>query len=180
MSTPSRDPLAPVPPEITARAREIARRPYRKVIEGDDDEGYLISVPDLPGCMTAGATIEEAVSMLPEAMMGWLESVLMRGQSVPEPSPEISEREVDQLGDDRWVALPVPMRIKEYREVVEQAKRSGFSRGEAAFILIVRGLARERRRDHDSEIEAFVDETRRTTEPVRIHEVPPRLLTSPR
>ena len=59
------DPYAPVAPEIEAQVQEILKRPYRKVISGDADEGFLIQVPDLPGCMTAGETMEEAVTMLP-------------------------------------------------------------------------------------------------------------------
>ena len=49
-------------------------------------------MPDLPGCMTAGETEAEALSLLPDAMAGWLESVLERGLPVPEPSvrPEYS------------------------------------------------------------------------------------------
>src|SRR5215208_4965856 len=87
-----RDPFAPVPPQIARQVEEIMVRPYRKVITGDAEEGFLIQVPDLPGCMTAGDTMEEAVAMLPEAMAAWLESVLLDGEPVPEPTvvPEYS------------------------------------------------------------------------------------------
>lgn len=81
------DPRRPFEPEIEARASAIMRRPYARVITGDDDRGYLIHVPDLPGCMTAGATAEEALAALPEAMLLWIGSELEDGREIPEPSP---------------------------------------------------------------------------------------------
>ncbi len=47
--------------EREALIREIVARPYRKVITGDDIEGYLAEAPELPGCVTAGETVEDAV-----------------------------------------------------------------------------------------------------------------------
>jgi len=65
--------------------QEIASRPYRKVISGDDIEGYLAEAPELPGCVTAGETVDEALHMLRDAMEGWIECALIAGENVPEP-----------------------------------------------------------------------------------------------
>jgi len=69
--------------------QEIVGRPYRKVISGDDIEGYLAEAPELPGCVTAGATVEEALEMLRDAMEGWVESVLAAGDPIPEPEATV-------------------------------------------------------------------------------------------
>lgn len=61
-------------------------RPYRKVVTGDAEEGYLAMVPELPGCFTAGETPAEALEMLDDAMAGWFESALERGLTIPEPA----------------------------------------------------------------------------------------------
>ena len=71
--------------ELRARAREIMKRPYRKVIRGDPEEGYLAEVPELPGCMTAGETEIEALQNLREAMTGWLMTALAHGLPIPDP-----------------------------------------------------------------------------------------------
>jgi antitoxin HicB len=71
--------------ELRARARAIMRRPYRKVIRGDPEEGYLAEAPELPGCMTAGETESEALTNLHEAMMGWLMTALAHDLPIPEP-----------------------------------------------------------------------------------------------
>lgn len=75
--------------ELERRIQEIVARPYRKVISGDDIEGYLAEAPELPGCVTAGETIEEAERMLRDAMEGWVECALMAGEEIPEPEASL-------------------------------------------------------------------------------------------
>ena len=43
---------------------------HHRVIAGEPVEGYLAEVPELPGCITAGRTPEEALSNLEAAMAG--------------------------------------------------------------------------------------------------------------
>ena len=61
-----------------------SRRPH--VITGEPVEGYLGDVPELPGCVTAGETAEEALGNLDEAMAVWIESTLGHGDPIPEPA----------------------------------------------------------------------------------------------
>lgn len=63
----------------------IVSRPYRKVISGDDVDGYLAEAPELPGCVTAGETVEEALAMLRDAIEGWIECAIIAGDPIPEP-----------------------------------------------------------------------------------------------
>ena len=65
--------------------QEIVARPYRKVISGDDVDGYLAEAPELPGCVTAGESVSEALDLLRDAMEGWIEAALIAGETVPQP-----------------------------------------------------------------------------------------------
>ncbi|MCC6961044.1 MAG: type II toxin-antitoxin system HicB family antitoxin [Dehalococcoidia bacterium] len=65
--------------------RQLASRPYQKVIRGDEVEGFLAEAPELPGCVTAGASIIEATEMLQDAIEGWIEAALAAGEAIPEP-----------------------------------------------------------------------------------------------
>ena len=71
---------------------EIVARPYRKVISGDDIDGYLAEAPELPGCFTAGETPEDALAMLHDAMQCWVEFALRRGSAIPEPQAALGAR----------------------------------------------------------------------------------------
>ena len=53
---------------------------YPIVIErGDDTHAYGVVVPDLPGCFSAGDTLDEAYVMAKEAVEGWLECAIDDG-----------------------------------------------------------------------------------------------------
>ena len=57
---------------------------YTIVIE-KSPQNYAAYVPDLPGCVATGATREQAVSEIREAIRFHIESLLEHGEPVPEP-----------------------------------------------------------------------------------------------
>ena len=61
-------------------------RHYIGLIHKDADSDYGVSFPDLPGCITAGATLDEARAMAEEALKIHLEGMVEDGDPVPEPS----------------------------------------------------------------------------------------------
>ncbi len=50
------------------------------------EDGWGAVIPELPGCVGAGDTIEEALTMLEDAKAGWIASALKHGDPIPEPS----------------------------------------------------------------------------------------------
>lgn len=53
----------------------------------DEETGnYVVEIPDLPGCVTGGATLEEAIRMAKDAAEGWLIDELEDGRVLPEAS----------------------------------------------------------------------------------------------
>ena len=61
-------------------------RPYIALIHKDTNSDYGVSYPDLPGCISAGATLDEARSMAAEALALHLEGLAADNEAVPEPS----------------------------------------------------------------------------------------------
>lgn len=51
----------------------------------DEDQAYIVSVPELPGCMADGKTPEEAVKQAQIVIDLWIESALEDGEEIPEP-----------------------------------------------------------------------------------------------
>ena len=61
---------------------------YPVAIEtGTSTEAYGVVVPDLPGCFSAGDTLDEAMENAKEAIELWLEVAIDDGMAVPEPKP---------------------------------------------------------------------------------------------
>ncbi len=59
---------------------------YQMVIYwSEQDHGYLVEIPELPGCMADGKTRQEAVKNAETIMQEWLETAHELGRSVPTP-----------------------------------------------------------------------------------------------
>ena len=56
---------------------------YRVLLKREPEGGYTVNVPSLPGCVTYGDTIEEAVEMAREAIELYLESLREHGEEIP-------------------------------------------------------------------------------------------------
>ena len=65
---------------------------YRVLIEQDEDGVFVAEVPSLPGCISQGATREEALSGIREAMTLYLESLAAHGDPMPPPVLKRSSR----------------------------------------------------------------------------------------
>ena len=57
---------------------------YRIRLVKEDEWGYTVIVPSLPGCVTFGETIEEAIAMAKEAIEVYIETMHDMGKEVPE------------------------------------------------------------------------------------------------
>lgn len=52
----------------------------------DDDDCYVTSVPDLPGCMSDGKTPEEAIRNTQVIIKEWIDAAMEDGEEIPEPT----------------------------------------------------------------------------------------------
>jgi antitoxin HicB len=58
---------------------------YTIILDPDPDEGgYTVTVPTLPGCVTQGETLEEAIAMAKDAIRLYIETLIDLGEPVPE------------------------------------------------------------------------------------------------
>lgn len=59
---------------------------YQMIITWSEDDGaYIVSVPDLPGCMADGKTVTEAVENARDIIAEWIEYAKADGIPIPEP-----------------------------------------------------------------------------------------------
>ena len=56
---------------------------YRVILEPQEEGGYTVYVPALPGCVSQGETAEEALSNIKEAIEVYLESLKERRLLIP-------------------------------------------------------------------------------------------------
>lgn len=80
---------------------------YPVVIHKDPTSDYGVTVPDLPGCFSAGETIDEALTEVVEAIELHLEGVLIDGESVPLPKSIEHHQRKPEYAHGIWALVTV-------------------------------------------------------------------------
>ncbi len=62
----------------------MSERHYTIILHPDPEGGYTVTVPALPGCITQGETMEDAITMAKDAIHLYIESLVADGEPVPE------------------------------------------------------------------------------------------------
>ena len=104
---------------------ELAMR-YPIVIHKDKKSDYGVTVPDLPGCFSAGSTMDEAIAMAREAVELHLEGLIEEGQSIPDPTPIERHRRNPDYSDGIWAIVeidPTSLRVHAKRVNVTLPER---------------------------------------------------------
>ena len=125
--------------EVTIRPYEVDCLPndyfamnYRmEIVEDKDEGGFVVSFPELPGCITCGETVESAVANALDAKKAWLEAALEDGIEIHEP---------DSLEDySGQFKLRIPRSL--HRSLAEHSKREGISMNQYCVYLLSRNDA---------------------------------------
>jgi len=77
------------------------------VLHTDDGVRYGVTVPDLPGCFSAGDTFDEALDSVHEAIELHLEGLIEEGGDVPVPRAIAAHRANPDFADGVWAAVDI-------------------------------------------------------------------------
>lgn len=102
--------------------KEYLQLPYNIIIrhvKDDSGEYYFARVQELDGCMSDGATIDEAYSNIMEAMEGWMETKLEAGFPIPLPI----KTDINEYSGRFNLRIPRSLHAK----LAEEAKLEGVS-----------------------------------------------------
>lgn len=59
---------------------------YPAIFEQNNDGSYTITFPDLPGCISEGKSLANAIDMAQSALTQWIEYLLEEKENIPDPS----------------------------------------------------------------------------------------------
>ena len=63
---------------------------YERIVYwSQEDNCFLVEVPELPGCMADGKTVEEAISNCEVIIQEWIETARELGKEIPEPKGKL-------------------------------------------------------------------------------------------
>ena len=108
---------------------DCMRLPYRmEVVEDTEEGGFIVTSPDLRGCITYATTAAKAIEAASEAKRLWFEAALEDGFDVPEPSVD------DSYSGQFKFRLPKSL----HRQLSEHAKREGVSMNQYCLFLLTK------------------------------------------
>jgi predicted RNase H-like HicB family nuclease len=100
---------------------------YRmEIVEDNDEGGFVVSFPDLPGCITCGETIDSAVANAIDAKKAWLEAAIEDKIEIHEP---------DSL-EDYSGQFKIRMPRSLHRSLAEHSKKEGISMNQYCVYLL--------------------------------------------
>lgn len=106
--------------------------PYKMEITPDIDEGgFVVSFPELPGCITCGATMESAIENAMDAKRAWLEAELEEGKEIPQPD------NTDKYSGQFKLRIPKSL----HKTLSEHARSEGISMNQYCMYLLSRNDA---------------------------------------
>jgi len=105
--------------------------PYKVVLYPADEGGYVVEIPELPGCISQAETLEEVMKMIEDAKISWLESALEDGIKIPEPT----KRKEEYSGK---INIRIPKSL--HRALAEGAKRQKVSLNQYISYQLARGI----------------------------------------
>ena len=106
--------------------------PYKLDITPDTEEGgYVAAYPELPGCLTVGETIAEAVKNAEDAKAAWLEAAIDDGVAINKPQG------AEKYSGQFKLRLPKSL----HKALAEHAKLEGISMNQYCLYLLAKNDA---------------------------------------
>ena len=99
---------------------------YKIEVVKEEEGGYVISIPDLKGCITSAEDMDEGMQLIEDAKAEWIKAALESEYEIPEPNSK--ERYSGQF------KLRIPKSL--HMELAEKSKKEGISMNQYCLYLL--------------------------------------------
>jgi predicted RNase H-like HicB family nuclease len=137
---------------------------YPVVIHKEKRSDFGVTVPDLPGCFSAGGSLDEALNMAKEAIELHLEGLVEEGLPIPAPGNIEAHQRNPDFGGGTWAVVAVDqstLRVRAKRinitmpeRILDAVDRYADERGETRSGLLVRAVSEYMGRKGDTALTA--------------------------
>ena len=123
---------------------EYMKLSYRMEIVADPDEGgFVVSFPDLKGCLSTGDTLDSAYANANEAKREWIAAALEDGYEIPEPS------DMDAYSGQFKLRIPKSL----HKRLAENSRREGISMNQYCnYLLTMNDAVHSSRKDKNKAV----------------------------
>ena len=111
---------------------------YPVVIHKDRKSDYGVTVPDLPGCFSAGETMEDALTNAVEAIECHIEGLLLEGDEIPQARPVETHIKNRDYAGGTWALVGIDL-----SRLASKTKRINITMPERVLTLVDEQAKRE-------------------------------------
>lgn len=106
---------------------EYLELPYKmEIVEDKDEGGFIVSFPDLPGCITIGENLEIAIKNAKDAKKTWLQAAIEDGVDIFEPNS------LDHYSGQFKLRIPKSL----HRSLADHSRKEGISMNQYCLYLL--------------------------------------------
>ena len=110
---------------------EYMSLPYKMELIPDKYEGgFVVSFPELPGCLSVGETAEEALRNAEDAKLAWFTAAVEDGVTINEP------QELEQYSGQFKLRIPKSL----HKQIAQRAKNEGISMNQYCVYLLSKNI----------------------------------------
>lgn len=97
-----------------------------EIVKEEEEDGYIVSIPDLKGCITVADTIEDGIILIGDAKKEWIKAALESEYDIPEPNS------VEDYSGQFKLRIPKSLHM----ELAERSKKEGISMNQYCLYLL--------------------------------------------
>ena len=113
---------------------EYMKMPYKlEIIPDSEESGFVASYPDLPGCITCGSTISDAVNNAEDAKKEWFLATIEENIEIAEP------KNADSYSGQFKLRIPKSL----HKTLAEDSKKEGVSMNQYCVYLLAKNSEKE-------------------------------------
>lgn len=113
---------------------EYMKLPYKLEIVPDTEEsGFVASYPELPGCISCGETITDAVLNIEDAKKEWLKAAIEEKISINEPE------DIESYSGQFKLRIPKSL----HKTLAENSKKEGVSMNQYCVYLLSKNISEQ-------------------------------------
>lgn len=102
-----------------------------EIVKDNTEGGYILSIPELKGCVTCADQLLKGMEMLEDAKKQWIVAAMESGYQIPEPN--IIENYSGQF------KLRIPKSL--HKELAEKSKQEGISMNQYCLYLLSKNIS---------------------------------------
>lgn len=103
---------------------------YKIEVLKEDESGYVISIPELKGCITTSEDINEGMDLIEDAKREWIYAAIESNYEIPEP------RMVENYSGQFKLRIPRSLHM----ELAERSKEEGISMNQYCLYLLSKNI----------------------------------------